>query len=198
MKKLLVLLSALGTMFLLSTCAFAPKEAVPDYLGMLLDAAVTGNREAGLQAAQARNEYLDAVHSQEPRVDFDELMLLSRLIEAEVGETRFSDQVRLWVGEIALNRVASPEFPDTLEEVVFQPGQFRSASQPEFRDGLLPRRASVRAALCLLLGQRQLAPQVLYQANYRLGPVYTQFYDSSENQVLYFCESVNRSLYEGA
>lgn len=195
MRKLLALLSALIMALGLSTCAHMKPAAPPDYLGRMAEAALAGDTEAGRQIAAERDAWLDSLGSAEARIDFDELFLLSRLIEAEAGEDRFSDELRLCVGEVALNRVASPEFPDTLEDVIYQPGQYLSVSQPEFRDGLLPRKASVRAALRLLQGERMLAPQVLYQSHVRLGPIFARFYDSIDMRTTYFCESVNRKLY---
>lgn len=196
MKKLLALLSALVLCFSLSTCAYT-EEMVPDYLDLLLEAAVTGDGEAGRLAAAERNAYLDRCRSAEPRVDFDDLMLLARLIQAEAGDSRYSDEMRLCVGEVVLNRVASPEYPDTLEEVIFQKGQYRYTEEPEFRDGLLPSRASAQAALRLLLGERMMEPQVLFQSDYRIGPVYARFFDRLTGYT-YFCESMRRDLYPSA
>ena len=196
MKKLLVSLGILSMILFLNTCAAPAPEEVPDYLQLMQEAAVTGDLEAGRQAARERNTWLDRQSSREERIDFDQLFLLSRLIEGEAGEARFSDEMRMCVGEVALNRVLSPEFPNSLAEVVYQPGQYRCVSQPEFKDGILPGKVSVRVALRLLQGERMLEPQVLYQSVFPLGPVYAQFYDSVDMRVTYFCESVNRDLYE--
>ena len=97
------------------------------------------------------------------------------------------------VGEVVLNRVASPEFPDTLEAVVFQQGQYPCAQEPEFAD-LRPSRACAEAALSLLLGERRLAPQVVYQSSRQIGPAFVRFYDRRLGYT-YFCESVYPELY---
>ena len=49
------------------------------------------------------------------------------------------------VGEVVLNRMASPEFPDTMREVLEQPGQYYGRNNPYFNH-LKPLPASVEAA----------------------------------------------------
>lgn len=55
-----------------------------------------------------------------------ELYLLAHLINAEAGSDWCSDDLMRYVGSVALNRVAHEDayFPDTLEEVIYQPGQY--------------------------------------------------------------------------
>ena len=65
----------------------------------------------------------------EPYIAYDDLVLLAQVIHTEAGSAWLPDEWRLAVGEVVLNRVASPEFPDTLEEVVFQPGQYSAADR---------------------------------------------------------------------
>ncbi|EKP94399.1 cell wall hydrolase [Thermaerobacter subterraneus] len=72
-----------------------------------------GTGQAGLRA-QARER---AMHLT-PR----ELRLLAQMIEAEAGAEPYEGKVA--VGAVILNRVRSPLFPDTVEEVIFQPWQF--------------------------------------------------------------------------
>jgi hypothetical protein len=47
-----------------------------------------------------------------------ELDLLARLIRAEAGIESY--KCKLWVGSIVINRIKSDEFPDTLEDVIYQ------------------------------------------------------------------------------
>lgn len=51
-----------------------------------------------------------------------EMELISQLVEAEAGNQPFEGKVK--VAEVVLNRMESPLFPDTAEEVIFQKGQF--------------------------------------------------------------------------
>ncbi len=52
--------------------------------------------------------------------------LLARLVAAEAGGEPFWGQVA--VAAVVLNRVEHPAFPDTVAEVVFEPGAFESVS----------------------------------------------------------------------
>lgn len=162
----------------------------PDWLVLLTDAAVAGDREAGLAAAEGWNNREDVVS-----LDYDELFLLAKLITWEAGSEWLPEQLRLSVGEVALNRVASPEYPDTLEEVVYQYGQYVGTDTPAFRERFLPSRPGTESALRLLLGERVLEPQVVFQSHDVQGKVFSTFRDLHFGTV-YFCESRYPELYE--
>lgn len=188
MKQWALLLAALLAWLSLSTGTRIPEEE-PDWLALLTDAAVADDREAGLAAAEGWN-------ADENRVplDYDELFLLSKLISWEAGSDWLPDELRLGVGEVVLNRVASPEFPDTLEGVVYQYGQYVGTDTPAFRYYLTPTRPCVEAALRLLLGERILQPQVVFEGHAVQGKVHSLFRDLHYGTV-YFCESQYPELY---
>lgn len=54
--------------------------------------------------------------------DKEDLYWLSRIINAEASNQSMEGQI--CVGNVVLNRVASPKFPDSVKEVVFSPNQF--------------------------------------------------------------------------
>ena len=60
----------------------------------------------------------------EPSYTQADLDLLSRLIYAEAGCTWIPDWVQQMVGSVVLNRVESEYYPDTIREVIYQPGQY--------------------------------------------------------------------------
>ena len=60
----------------------------------------------------------------EPVIDEAELEMLACVIYGEAGGNACSDLARRYVGDVVLNRVADPRFPDTLEEVLLQEGQY--------------------------------------------------------------------------
>lgn len=190
MKKLFSVLAALVMGLGLNTCAYAEEPPEPDWLALLTDAAVAGDREAGLAAAEGWN-----ADASRPRLDYDELFLLAKLIQWEAGSSWLSDELRLCVGEVVLNRVASPEFPDTLEEVVYQYGQFTGVDCPAFRYYLTPTRPCVEIALRLLLGERMLQPQVVFEGHEIQGKIHSAFIDMHYGKI-YFCESHYPELYE--
>lgn len=89
--------------------------------------------------------------------DENDLYWLSRAIYAESGNQPMKG--RLAVGTVILNRVANSQFPNTIEEVVFQPGQFSPVSNGTiYRD---PDEDSVVAAKLCLDGVRE-ADDCLY------------------------------------
>lgn len=62
-------------------------------------------------------------YNSEPTSDSD-IYLLAKLITAEAGDEPYDGQVA--VGAVVLNRTRSGEFPTTIREVIYQPGQFSS------------------------------------------------------------------------
>ena len=99
------------------------------------------------------------------------------------------------VGEVLLNRVASPEFPDTLRDCAFQPGQYTAADEGWF-EVLLPFRDCVEAAFRLLSGERVLRdPSVVFQSGgVQGGGVALELTDSVYGSV-YFCYTSRPELY---
>ena len=101
------------------------------------------------------------------------------------------------VGEVVLNRMASPEFPDSMLAVIEQPGQYYGKSSAFFTS-VRPSEASVMAAKRLLEGERILCdPSVVFQANFPLGSgVHTTLHDPQLGYT-YFCCSYSPELYMG-
>ena len=78
--------------------------------------------------------------------DAEDLDLLSRLIYAESGNQPLEGKIA--VGNVVLNRVASPLFPNTVADVIYQPNQFSPAGSGHL--SRTPNAESVVAAkLCL-------------------------------------------------
>ncbi len=163
------------------------------YLGEMCEAAVDGDIRAGQAAEEARTAAIQAGGTGAP-VSFAELWLLSRVIDAMAGSDWLTDDFRLCVGEVVLNRVASPEFPDTLYDVIYQKGQYTVVNSARFAY-LVPRRECVEVALRLLLGERHMVPAVVYQADCLQGELFTMFPDRQLGST-YFCLSRHLELYQ--
>ena len=180
-------------------CVGAAAEYAPelDYMELMLDAAASGDVSTGLDAQRCRDEKLAELGLEFEQVDFGELYLLARLIHAEAGSAWLPEEWRMAVGEVALNRVASPEFPDTLAEVIEQPGQYYGKGNRYF-EKLIPSRECAEAAARLLSGERVLGePSVVFQANFVLGSgVFLELEDSALGST-YLCYSSHPELYEG-
>jgi hypothetical protein len=96
---------------------------------------------------------------------------------------------------VVLNRVASPEFPNTIREVLEQPGQYYGKNSSYF-SGIRPDRHCAELALRLLEGERHMQPSVVFQANFRQGSgTYLALCDSQLGWT-YFCYSLRRELYQ--
>lgn len=196
MKRFLTIALLLLFVPLLSACAYRPETAAePDYLGLMVQSAVGGDLEAGHLAEYRRSHSIDERGSGEVKIAFEELYLLARLIDSET-QRHSSDELRMCVGEVVLNRVASPEYPDSLEAVIYQEGQYAMTGTAAFKT-TPPSRASTQAALRLLLGERVLAPRVVIQSRREQANVYAQFCEKQGFLYLttYFCASPNAELY---
>ena len=163
------------------------------YLDEMGKAAVAGDTQAGRQAEQYRNEIIDQNGSGEAKISFDDLYLLAKLICAEAGSDWLSDDFRLCVGEVVLNRVESPEFPDSVSEVVYQKGQYASAGTAAFST-LVPSQACVDVALRLMQGERKMAPSVVFQSDHEQGEIFSMYTDRRLGTT-FFCVSPNQELY---
>ena len=77
------------------------------------------------------------------------------------------DEEQRYVGSVVLNRVTHPEFPDTIEEVVFEPGQYACV-----RDGNYdrePTEANWANAKWLLENGSVLPENVIWQSKGKQG-----------------------------
>ena len=115
-----------------------------------------------------------------------DLDLLSRLIYAEAGCTWIPDWVQRMVGSVVLNRVESQYYPDTIREVIYQPGQYA----PTW-DGSLQKTPDARTIenARYLLEHGSICPEnVVGQNSIITGSgLYTSYYDQVLDTTIYFC-----------
>ena len=104
--------------------------------------------------------------------------LLARVIEAEAGGE--SDYHKLCVGTVVMNRVASDKYPDTIEGVIYQPGQYQCVTNSHINKE--PSESSYKAAEHILDGRRMFRNSVVYQAEFIQGKVVEKVGNT------YFCE----------
>lgn len=177
------------------------KVNYPDETQKLLEemktACISGEHEMGADAGERRNQIIQSYGMEETVFTYSDLYLLSKLITAEAGSYWLPQDWRLRVGEVLLNRVASPEFPDTIEDVLYQPNQYYSRSNEYFRN-LEPYDYCVDAAVQLLCGERIIGdPSVVFQANFTQG---SGVFLCMEDKLLgstYLCYSSRPELYKG-
>lgn len=197
MKRLISLILVIFAALCLTTCAESIPEPEPDYLYIMVCSAAAGDVSRGREAEQLRDMSTESTLDGYVHVSFDDLYLLSRFLYFRYGSYRCSDELRLCSGEVILNRVASPEYPDTLEGVIFQSGQTDPVDRAAFDECLVPSRACVSVALRLLMGERMLEPSVVLQTDYPAKDVYAMFCDRLLGNT-YFYKSENLELYSGS
>ena len=169
-------------------------NAGTDYLSVMQELCMSGDTEAGEQMELLRNRKIDLLNMEEPKIAFQDLYLLSKLIASEAGSAWLSIEWKMAVGEVLLNRVASPEFPNTIEGCILAPGQYYNVITGAFY-GILPDYDSVIAATRLLYGERVLKDSsVVFQANFSQGEVFSVLYDDLLGAT-YFCKSCHPELY---
>ena len=121
--------------------------------------------------------------------DWD-LELLALVIYQEAGADYISDETRLMVGNVVLNRVADSRYPDTIEEVLLQPRQYGRLSWTGIKwpdrvtdpyEAHAVERA-YRLAQELLEGKRVLPEDVIFQAEFSQGTETVAYQDG-----MYFC-----------
>ena len=91
----------------------------------------------------------------------EELYWLSRIVSAEARGESIEGQVA--VANVVLNRVKSDYFPDSIEEVIFQSGQFCPVSSGSIYQDPVP--SAVESAERALNGKRVLDKKVLFFYN---------------------------------
>jgi len=111
---------------------------------------------------------------------------LARIIQAESGDN-WSDEDCMKIGEVALNRVASPDFPNTVKEVALQDGQYEPFFHYEF---WIPDPIYIWYAARLMNGERVLNdPDVVWQALFVQGnEVVDVIYDKDLDNITYLCK----------
>ena len=172
----------------------ASATANSNYAQEMINAAITGNTVIGLQAEQNRNDKIDRLQLCVPKISFNDLFLLSKIMTAEAGSSWLSDEWKMAVGEVLLNRVASPEFPNTIADCIYQSGQYYSESSSFFKK-LIPHEREVYLAWRLLNGERHLVPSVVFQANFTQGFGTFITYKDKYLGKTYLCFSSRPELY---
>ena len=194
MKELLTMTIAASLALSMSVAPAPEPEPYEDIMAIMISAVVAGDTAAGIDAGRRRSEKIAEQGLDNVDIDFNELNLLSKIMYAEAGSYWLSDEIKLGVGEVVLNRVASPEFPDTMLEVLEQPGQYYGKNSWYFNN-IRPDERCVKLALRLLEGERNFESSVVFQANFRQGSgVHASFFDQHLGWT-YFCYSSRPELY---
>ena len=129
---------------------------------------------------------IDAANRPKPSYTEEDLDLLARIINAEAGCDWIPDWVQRMVGSVVLNRVKSKYFPNTIREVIYQPGQYG----PVY-NGMIhytPTKKAIENARYVLENGSTCPDNVTGQNGVISGSgVYASYYDSILGTTIYFC-----------
>lgn len=127
----------------------------------------------------------------EPELPYteEELEMMAIVIYQEAGGSECSDETRLMVGTVVMNRIADERFPDTMYEVLTAPSQY---GRLHWTGIVWPGRASspyeaeaVERAYAIaeriLLGERALPDDVVFQSEFIQGTIVAY------SDGIYFC-----------
>lgn len=162
-----------------------------DYSELMAECVLTQNEQMGEYYMMKRNIKIDRYGG--TKFTYEDLEILSKIIEAEAGMNWLDDYIRLCVGEVVLNRVEHSLFPSTIAEVVYEEGQYHHVKYKMF-DDIVPTMKSIKVALNLLNGHRVINDkEVVFQANFVQG---SGIYEIINDELLgntYLCYSNYRS-----
>ena len=134
---------------------------------ILLSAALAG---AGTVETETERNYSD-----------DDVWYLSRVIQAESGYCQ--REMMEGVGSVVLNRRDDDRFPDTIKEVIEQPGQYSTLS---WLSSQTPTEEVMEVTIDLLENGSKFPPEVVWQANFPQGSGTYQTLSTSYS-TMYFC-----------
>lgn len=121
-----------------------------------------------------------------PKYTAEDLDLLSRIIYAEAGSSWIPDWVQRLVGSVVLNRVKSSYYPNTIKEVIYQPGQYSPTWNGSIHNR--PDSRTVANAKYLLENGSVCPANVTGQNSIITGSgVYQSYRDSILGTTIYFC-----------
>ena len=115
-----------------------------------------------------------------PKVSDAEVDMLAHLISGEAGAEWCSDYMQLAVGSVVLNRIAHESFPDTMQEVIYQDGQYACTWNGAFDKE--PDERAYNNSKYLLEHGSVFPSDVIWQANFKQGE---EVYAKIQN--MYFC-----------
>ena len=169
-------------------------EINTNYAELMVIAACHGDISLGHEYERLRNLKKEYLHIDDNLI-FDDLYLLSKVVETEAGSYWLTEEHRQLVASVVINRVKSPEFPNTLYEVVYQKGQYAAAGTSLF-ENLIPSEKAVRSAMAVLKDGSIAPPSVVFQAEFVQGKGTYKKITESILGTTYFCYSSNQALYK--
>lgn len=166
------------------------RQQIPSYVVEISEPVDLPPVEEKKETATATVAEIATVTEPEQPYTDEELEMLALVIYQEAGGDACSDETRLMVGNVVMNRIADDRFPDTMEGVLLQERQYgrlywTGLVWPERASQSVEAHAVQRAYECaarVLDGERLLPDDVIWQAEFRQGTEVV-----AEQDGFYFC-----------
>lgn len=181
MKKTFICLLVLVSTIALVSCAVSK----PDETGQAdpIPSEITSYIEPVVETPEVTPEPA-------PTYTQEELEIMAIIIYQEHGDNASSDETRIKIGNVVMNRVASEAFPNTIKEVALQSGQWGTlsitgikwadrASNPEEEEAV---QRAYDCAKRVLEGETPLPENVVWAAEFKQGNGTYEYVDGT-----YFC-----------
>lgn len=128
---------------------------------------------------------------EEPAYTQAELELLAKLLYCEMGCSWIADEEQRKVGSVVLNRVASDQFPNTIQEVIYQPGQYAPAISG-LLETTVPDEKALANARWVLENGSILPEEVVFQSTTIQGEIHSSYFDAILGTTTYYCYGPER------
>ena len=102
----------------------------------------------------------------------EDVNLLAEVIYWENWYTDAEKETAYWTGAVVMNRVKSEQFPNTIEEVLYQKKQYSTTKY--FFTKELPEECYEMARKILAFGTHDVPENVLFQATFKQGKIWKQ------------------------
>lgn len=117
-------------MFIIFASVFHPRDALCEEYKVMSGITVAGIDTSKAVKALHKQEVKEKKKTEKKRkqkIRSDNIDLMARLIYAENGDDSYSEyrKAMLYTGSVVLNRVKSSRYPDTIEDVIYQKGQYQ-------------------------------------------------------------------------
>ncbi len=164
-----------------------------DYWAEMADFLAAGD-EASAREAERLGRLKAGYLGTDEIVAYNDLLLMSRVVDVEAGSEWLTEEHRRLVASVVWNRMHSPEFPDTIYDVVYQKNQYAAAGTDWF-ETLQPSQESVQSALYVLRNGSIAPASVVFQAEFRQGSGVYKTVEDAHLGTTYFCYSSYPELY---
>lgn len=170
-------------------------DPATDYMELMIECVLDNDVENGKVCEEHRNRKIDQMGIDTKKISFEDLYYLGKAIHSEAGSYWIPDSFQIDVGSVILNRVSSPEFPDSIRDVLTQKNQYFAWIHHTVSEIPTDERA-IRNALKVLEEGSTLPASVVFQANFRQGSSVYKTYEDEKLHTTYFCISNYPEKYE--